>query len=192
MHRLTKIGTFATRAAITASLFSIMALASPASAGEPIYRIDINKTQIVRLPAQAGSIVIGNADIADVTIHSPTTIFVVGRGFGETNLVIMDRDGQTMMDANVQVTSVTPTNGVRLFNAKSRETYTCSPYCQPSPVLGDEAGFIGANSETQSAPVSGAFVFDQGPATSSNLSPTEIAGGPQALSGSQPPNDIPF
>jgi hypothetical protein len=192
MHRLTKIGTFATRAAITASLFSIMALASPASAGEPIYRIDINKTQIVRLPAQAGSIVIGNADIADVTIHSPTTIFVVGRGFGETNLVIMDRDGQTMMDANVQVTSVTPTNGVRLFNAKSRETYTCSPYCQPSPVLGDEAGFIGANSETQSAPVSGAFVFDQGPATSSNLSPTEIAGGPQALSGSQPPNNIPY
>lgn len=192
MHRLTKIGTFATRAAITASLFSIMALASPASAGEPIYRIDINKTQIVRLPAQAGSIVIGNADIADVTIHSPTTIFVVGRGFGETNLVIMDRDGQTMMNANVQVTSVTPTNGVRLFNAKSRETYTCSPYCQPSPVLGDEAGFIGANSETQSAPVSGAFVFDQGPATSSNLSPTEIAGGPQALSGSQPPNNIPY
>jgi len=192
MHRLTKIGTFATRAAITASLFSIMALASPASAGEPIYRIDINKTQIVRLPAQAGSIVIGNADIADVTIHSPTTIFVVGRGFGETNLVIMDRDGQTMMDANIQVTSVTPTNGVRLFNAKSRETYTCSPYCQPSPVLGDEAGFIGANSETQSAPVSGAFVFDQGPATSSNLSPTEIAGGPQALSGSQPPNNIPY
>ncbi len=192
MRRLTKIGTFATRAAITASLFSIMALASPASAGEPIYRIDINKTQIVRLPAQAGSIVIGNADIADVTIHSPTTIFVVGRGFGETNLVIMDRDGQTMMDANVQVTSVTPTNGVRLFNAKSRETYTCSPYCQPSPVLGDEAGFIGANSETQSAPVSGAFVFDQGPATSSNLSPTEIAGGPQALSGSQAPNNIPF
>ncbi|GLQ24941.1 hypothetical protein GCM10007853_28150 [Algimonas ampicilliniresistens] len=192
MHRLTKIGTFATRAAITASLFSIMALASPASAGEPIYRIDINKTQIVRLPAQAGSIVIGNADIADVTIHSPTTIFVVGRGFGETNLVIMDRDGQTMMDANVQVTSVTPTNGVRLFNAKSRETYTCSPYCQPSPVLGDEAGFIGANSETQSAPVSGAFVFDQGPATSSSLSPTEIAGGPQALSGSQPANNIPY
>lgn len=192
MRRLTKIGTFATRAAITASLFSIMALASPASAGEPIYRIDINKTQIVRLPAKAGSIVIGNADIADVTIHSPTTIFVVGRGFGETNLVIMDRDGQTMMDANVQVTSVTPTNGVRLFNAKSRETYTCSPYCQPSPVLGDEAGFIGANSETQSAPVSGAFVFDQGPATSSNLSSTEIAGGPPASSGSQPQNNIPF
>lgn len=182
MRRLTKIGTHTARAAITASLFSIMAIASPASAGEPIYRIDLNKTQIVRLPAQAGSIIIGNADIADVTIHSPTTIFVVGRGFGETNLVILDRDGHTMMDANVQVTSVTPTNGVRLFNAKSRETYTCSPYCQPSPVLGDEAGFIGANSETQSAPVSGAFVFDQGPGTSSNVSSTEIAGGPPVSS----------
>jgi len=194
MRRLTNIGTLATQAAIAASLFSVLALASPAAAGEPIYRIDLNKTQIVRLPASAGSIVIGNPAIADVTVHSPTTLFVVGRGYGETNLVILDRDGRTMMDANVQVTAVTPTNGVRLFNAKSRETYSCSPYCQPSPVLGDDAGFIGANSASVTMPPALGPVFEQNAPSSSgvSVSPGNFAGGPPAGTSSQPPSAPPF
>ena len=119
--------------------------ASAHGAGDPIFRVDLNKTQIVRLPAKAGSIVVGNPAIADVSIQSADMIFVVGRGYGETNLVILDRQGNTMMDADIQVTAVTPTNGVRVFNGGMRATFNCAPYCQPAPVLGDSPDFIGAN-----------------------------------------------
>ena len=69
----------------------------------------------------------------------------------QPNLVILDRDGQTMVDADVQVTAITPSNGVRLFQAASRQTYTCAPYCQPSPTLGDSADHIAANSSQAEA-----------------------------------------
>ena len=133
-----------------------------AHAGDTIYRIDLNKTQILRLPAPAGSIVVGNPDIADVTVHSPGLVMVVGRGFGETNLVILDRDGQTMVEADVQVTAITPSNGVRLFKATSRQTYTCAPYCQPAPTLGDAPEHISANAPQSEAAGTPSSIFDNG------------------------------
>ena len=45
------------------------------------YSVELNKTEVVYLPASAGAVVIGNPEIADVSIHSANTIFVVGRGF---------------------------------------------------------------------------------------------------------------
>lgn len=148
--------------ALFAAAFGVVAFSSPALANDPIYQVDMNKTQILRLPAEAGSVIIGNPAIADVTVHSPTTIMVVGRGFGETNLVILDRNGHTMVDADIQVTSITPSNGVRLFNAKARETYSCSPYCQPSPVLGDSPEHLSANTPQAQPATSTATIFDQG------------------------------
>lgn len=135
-------------------------MATPATAGDTIYQIDLNKTQILRLPSPAGAIVIGNPNIADVSVHSDDILLVVGRGFGETNLVILDQSGETMVDADLQVTSITSSHGVRLFNGKSRETYSCAPFCQPSPVLGDDAAFIGANSGTSGGTISQSTVFD--------------------------------
>ncbi|MEM9599872.1 MAG: pilus assembly protein N-terminal domain-containing protein [Pseudomonadota bacterium] len=146
-------------------LSATLCVSLTATASDPIYRVDLNKTQILRLPASAGSVIVGNPSIADVTIHSPTMIFVVGRGYGETNLVILDRNGGTMVDADIQVTAITPTNGVRLFNASERRSYSCSPYCQPSPVLGDNADFIGANAGQQPQTTSVGAIFESPVAT---------------------------
>lgn len=147
-------------AGLAISLLLPLSMGHAAVANDTIYQIDLNKTQILRLPAAAGAIVVGNPDIADVSIHASDIILVVGRGFGETNLVILDQAGHTMMDANIQVTSVTSSNGIRIFNGKSRETYSCAPFCQPSPVLGDDSGFIGANSGQSGAAITQTTVFD--------------------------------
>ncbi|WP_298916087.1 pilus assembly protein N-terminal domain-containing protein [uncultured Algimonas sp.] len=159
MRRTTRF-TGATAAFAVAALTCGLA-AVPAAANEPIYRVDLNKTQMLRLPAAAGSVVIGNPEIADVTVHSPTALMVVGRGFGETNLIVLDRNDRIMVDADIQVTAITPSNGVRLFNAKARETYNCAPFCQPSPVLGDAAGHISANTPGQSSTSGPSAIFDQ-------------------------------
>lgn len=110
------------------------------------YSVDLNKTEIVRLPENAGAVVIGNPEIADVTVHSANTLFVVGRGYGETNLIVLNGAGHTIMNANIQVINKLSSNGVRLYNGKMRESYSCAPYCLPAPVLGDSPVFINSNS----------------------------------------------
>ena len=184
MRQLIKMRVFAKQSvAALGAGFSLLALSSgSAQASDPIYQVDLNKTQILRLPAAAGSIVIGNPAIADVTAHSPTMIMVVGRGFGETNLIVLDRDGNTMVNADVQVTSITPTNGIRLFNGNSRRTYSCSPYCQPSPVLGDDSEHISANSPAEQGSSAAMPIFEQS-------SPGGLMGGAAgALSGDMGPS----
>lgn len=127
------------------------AMAQANSAGGH-YSVELNKTQVVYLPSSASAVVIGNPEIADVSIHSANTIFVVGRGYGETNLVVLDTAGQKIMDTNIQVLNNLAAHGVRLYNGKSRETYSCVPYCQPAPVLGDSQAFLGAH-ESNSDPI---------------------------------------
>ena len=112
------------------------------------YSVELNKTEVVYLPTTAGAVVIGNPEIADVSVHSGNTIFVVGRGYGETNLIVLDSAGHKIMDADIQVVNNLPARGVRLYNGNQRETYNCAPYCQPAPVLGDSREFIGANQGT--------------------------------------------
>ncbi|MEP1230662.1 MAG: pilus assembly protein N-terminal domain-containing protein [Litorimonas sp.] len=136
----------------TAAIFAATLVSSPAlGQSRPVdnYSIELNKTEIVRLPRAASAVLIGNPDIADVSVHSVDTIFVVGRGYGQTNLIILDQTGNTMLETDLNVVHTLPKDGVRLFNAKSRETYSCITYCQPSPVLGDDPSFIGNNTNSQ-------------------------------------------
>ena len=115
------------------------------------YSVGLNKTEIVRLPVSASAILVGNPAVADVSIHSADTFFVIGRSYGETNIIILDKLGHTILDANIQVNNALPRNGVRVFYGGSqRETYNCTPNCTAAPVLGDTPEFIAANSAASS------------------------------------------
>ena len=172
---------------------SAMAMIAPMSAqagSSESYKVELNKTEIVRLPGAASAIIIGNPKIADVTVQSSDLLFVVGRGYGETNLIILDANGNTMLNADLQVVNTLPSHGVRLYNGKSRETYSCIPYCGPSPVLGDNPGFIGNNtSDAEELDTVPAFSASQpatrststgsvGSSTNSSDFQSQTAGGP--------------
>ena len=106
--------------------------------------VHMNKTQILHLPAAASTIVVGNPDIADISVHSPDTIFIIGRGYGQTNLIALDAQGQTIMQANITVKSTNTRLGVRVINiGAGQESYHCAPNCLPTPILGDSPDFIG-------------------------------------------------
>jgi len=143
------------------------------------YSVDLNKTEIVRLPENAGAVVIGNPAIADVTVHSANTLFVVGRGYGETNLLVLNSAGHTLMNANIQVINKRSSQGVRLYNGKMRETYSCAPYCLPSPILGDDPSFIGANSGEAKVINNNASTALPTPPNSFDLPPQSRNSGPQ-------------
>jgi len=133
------------KAFLALGVIALTPVIAQAGTADGHYSVELNKTEVVYLPATAGAVVIGNPEIADVSIHSADTIFVVGRGYGETNLVVLNTAGQKIMDADIQVVNNLPAHGVRIYNGSDRETYSCAPYCQPAPVLGDAREFITAN-----------------------------------------------
>ncbi len=144
------------------------------------YSVQLNKTEIVRLPEAASAVVIGNPSIADVSVHSSDTLFIVGRGFGATNLIILNARGETIMNADVNVVNSTTSNNVQVFHGGSnmRATFNCSPHCQPSPILGDSTDFIDKNS-SQADQISNTF------AGGSPFSSSQVIGmaNPQSESG---------
>lgn len=133
-------------AILTVALSCTTALIStPASAGDSLYTVPLNKNELVRLPAPASAIIVGDPTVADVSIHSSDTILVIGRSFGETNLIILDEAGRTMMNADVQVVDNRSKGRVRVFKVgEGRETYSCTPDCLPAPALGDGSKFLAA------------------------------------------------
>ena len=172
---------------------SVLATTVPAQArNAQTYTVQLNKTEILRLPGPASSIIVGNPKIADISVQSSDLLFVVGRGYGETNLIILDALGNTMMNADLQVVNTLSRHGVRLYNGKSRETYSCIPFCGPSPVLGDNSSFIGGNTSSESDlasfPAFDASSSSSAPAGASqdNFGPT--AGGPSTGSANDFPN----
>jgi len=169
-----------------AALLAMNFMAAPAHASDGLYSVQINKTEVLRLPAPASAVIVGNPDIADVSIHSADTILVVGKGYGETNLLILDKSGNTMMSSDIQVITPQSRNQVRIFNsANGRQTYNCGPSCNPSPTLGDAQDFIDGNTGQNSSPLSNLFAgLSRG---SSSTAAGSSQSGPQAPM-SPPPN----
>lgn len=111
------------------------------------YSVSVNKTQLIRLPQAAGAIIVGNPNIADVSIHSSDTLFILGRGFGETNMIILNGAGETILNADIQVSSDISNSGRRIITGSDdTRTYSCSPHCHPAPILGDRPEFTVNNS----------------------------------------------
>ena len=63
---------------------------------------------------------------------------------GKPNLIALDAQGQTLLQANITVKSTQTRSGVRIINVGAgQESYNCTPNCLPTPILGDDPSFIG-------------------------------------------------
>ena len=106
--------------------------------------VQLDRTSVVRLPASASAVVVGNPAIADIAVHSTDTLLVLGRSYGSTNILAMDAVGRIISDTTVHVGASRGQNSLRVYGGgDSRRTYACEPDCLPAPELGDDAGFLG-------------------------------------------------
>jgi Flp pilus assembly secretin CpaC len=91
----------------------------------------MNQAKIVKLSRAADTIVIGNPAIADAAVQDGTTIVLTGKGFGVTNLVILDEAGNPIVDEQVTVARQTASS-VRIYRRANLQTLSCTPYCESS------------------------------------------------------------
>lgn len=115
---------------VTSATVVLLALATAAHALSGI-EVVMNQAKIVKLARPADTIVIGNPAIADASVQDATTIVLTGRGFGVTNLVVLDKDGNPIVDEQVTV-SRDAASSVRVYRRSAVQTLSCTPYCESS------------------------------------------------------------
>jgi len=101
----------------------------PAHATEDVIRVFMDHARIIKLDRMVSKVIIGNANVADVTVSDPQTIVLTGKSYGTTNLVILDQAGDAIVDERILV-SVDEANTLRVFKQTARSVYSCSPSCE--------------------------------------------------------------
>jgi Flp pilus assembly secretin CpaC len=131
------------QAIVAAAIAAALALAAgPAQATDDII-VKYDQSQLLRLPKPAAEIIVGNSSIADVSVQSGNLLVITGKTFGITNIIALDADRNVIQDQRVLVKR-DEGKVVNLLRGTDRQSYNCSPQCNPSITVGDEQKYFDA------------------------------------------------
>lgn len=187
---------------IIASAFLICVSAIGAQAQEkgkiaalgPKVRAYMDKAVLVRMPEGMRTVVIGNPAIAHVSFDKSGLAVVTGRTFGETNMIILDENGDIISETDVVVGDDRKSLVSVQSGTSGKVTVACNPRCQPVAVIGDDdSAFSGVNGQinqlTSAAQQAAAASAGNAPTTVSHMpvvDPAEPVIAPPASSSSSP------
>jgi hypothetical protein len=121
-------------------------VAPTAAADDLIVKYD--QSQILRMPRNVAEFIIGNPSIADVSVQAADMLVVTGKSFGMTNVIALDAQRNVIKEQRVIVVR-DEARVVNVQKAGKRESYNCTPQCNPSLVVGDDRtyfeGVLGAS-----------------------------------------------
>lgn len=116
-----------------------VAAAGASKAEDLIVKYD--QSQLLRLPRPAAEIIIGNPTIADISVQSGNLLVITGKTFGITNIIALDADRNVIQDQRVLVKR-DEVKVVNLHRGAQRQSYNCTPQCNPSITVGDEQAYF--------------------------------------------------
>ncbi len=106
-------------------------VASVAQAQARPLNIEIDSSTRIQLRAPAGSVIVANPKIADVTVVDANTLFITGKGYGVTEIVAVDALGRPLFQSQVVVSA--GSNGtVRVWRGAQATDMACGVSCSPS------------------------------------------------------------
>ena len=133
----------------------VVVAASPAYADGVAISMDEVRTITFGTPVK--TVYVGNPSIADVNMIDSRHAFIIGKGFGSTNIVALDADGKQVFDSPVSVLSTSGDGTTLVLNrGTQRVTYSCTAsHCEAAAVPGDSKdvfdqinGELAAHSDT--------------------------------------------
>ena len=120
----------------------VLALCMATSARAETITVDVDEARVMRLPAGASTVVIGNPLIADATLQNGGILILTGKGFGATNLLALDRSGRVILDSTIRVRTAKSSDLVVVYRGDRRQSYSCAPECAPRITLGDDSTYF--------------------------------------------------
>ncbi|WP_405049446.1 pilus assembly protein N-terminal domain-containing protein [Rhizobium sp. BIGb0125] len=107
----------------------LLPMAGIATSDDDMLRVSMNHARVLRLDRPVSKVIVGNAKVADATVSDAHTIVLTGRSYGTTNLVLLDADGNAIVDERILV-SIDEGNTVRVFRQTERTVLSCTPNCE--------------------------------------------------------------
>jgi len=113
----------------------ILGSAMPASAAGVSVAMDEVRT--ITFPKTVSTIYVGNPAVADINMIDSRHAFILGKGYGNTNMVALDKDGKQVSNTHINVSARQDTS-LTLQRGASRVTYSCTAaHCEVTPQPGD-------------------------------------------------------
>lgn len=128
-------------------LFAVLALsAAPAHAAGVSVAMDEVRT--VTFPKSVATIYVGNPSIADINMIDSRHAFILGKGYGNTNMLALDQDGKQVSNTHISVLA-RQDSSITLQRGANRITYSCTAaHCEATPQPGDgKEAFDAANGQ---------------------------------------------
>ena len=102
--------------------------------------VALDEVQTVTFPSQVATVNVGNPSIADINMIDARHAFVIGKAFGNTNIVALDGDGKQVFDTQIAVlaSAANASSTLVLNRGVQRSTYSCTAgHCEATPEPGD-------------------------------------------------------
>jgi hypothetical protein len=128
-------------------IFAVLALsAAPAHAAGVSVAMDEVRT--VTFPKSVATIYVGNPSIADINMIDSRHAFILGKGYGNTNMLALDQDGKQVSNTHISVLA-RQDSSITLQRGANRITYSCTAaHCEATPQPGDgKEAFDAANGQ---------------------------------------------
>ena len=143
----------ALRLAMLASAALATAILGTTAAHAEDLIVKYDQSQLLRLPRPASEIIIGNPAIADVSVQAGNLLVVTGKTFGITNIIALDAERNVIQDQRILVRR-DEVKVVNLQRGTQRQSYNCTPQCNPSITVGDEQAYFDSISKASRAKIS--------------------------------------
>lgn len=126
-----------------AAALAVLIVLTPAAAlaqSRPL-SVEVDHVTRLNLNGSAASVIVGNSQIADVTVIDAHTLFVSGRSYGVTEIAVLDATGRTIYQGEVVVSA--PSAGqVRVWRGGVVTDMACGSTCAPSARNGDDGAAL--------------------------------------------------
>lgn len=103
----------------------------------------VDNAKVIRLPEKTTTVVVGNPIIADVSLQKNGVLVLTGKSFGTTNLIALDSAGTMLAESTIRVEAPQASVVVVQRGPDERNSYSCTPNCQPAMQLGDSTKYFG-------------------------------------------------
>ena len=126
---------FMAPAAASGAPTAASAKSAPASAPAHI-RLPIDQARPITAPGVVRGVVIGNPAIVGVSVQNDRLVFVTGRSYGSTNIILVGERGP-IMQARITVVS-DESDAVIVTRGGWSVRFDCAPECKRRPDISDE------------------------------------------------------
>ena len=119
------------------TLFAALAVLAATPAYARGVSIAMDEVRTITFPKPVTTVYVGNPAIADINMIDSRHAFLLGKGYGNTNMLALDKDGKQISNTHISVMAREDAT-VTLQKGADRVTYSCSArQCEATPRPGD-------------------------------------------------------